>query len=76
MKTIVDNWTEYERKVMPRDVSQIQYQETKRAFYAASYAIIIRLLEQLNDGEDVVAYLESLLKECYDFKDLVAAGLA
>lgn len=80
MLTVNDMWEEYVKKVMPHGVHEVQYRETKRAFYAACYKMLVSTRdiaghEDISE-DDAIALLEGWENECLRHKDMVVAGLA
>lgn len=50
-----DEWLGYVREVMPADVSTVQYQETRRAFYAGGWALLSLIQRMLSPGAEPTA---------------------
>lgn len=78
-RTIRAGWQEYVDRVLPVDVSAIQRQETRRAFYAAC-AHMLDIFSDIGDddlSEDAgVAVLEGLAAEIERHTRDVAEGRA
>jgi hypothetical protein len=76
-ETVREMWDEYARDVMPRGASAIQVQETRRAFYAAAWAMhqaLAGLAEGSNEDGCVALTLWEI--ELRRFLGDVAAGRA
>lgn len=52
-KIIAHLWANYEKQVIPAGASTVQIQETKRAFYAGSHALLTTLVDILDQDNDV-----------------------
>ena len=63
-----------------RDVGEVQYRETRRAFYAGAGAMFTEMMTMLDPGEEPteadIANVESLRRELVSFDDEVKAGRA
>ena len=79
MRTIAEQWADFERLVLPRTAGAVQRQETRRAFYAGAQAALTVSVEiadaDLSD-EAGAAVLEGLHDECQRFAGEIAAGRA
>ena len=68
---ITDKWNSYLSEVLPDNVSAIQLQETRRAFYAGAAACFHTIQSFLGDGLDhteaEVDAVESLVIEMRDY---------
>lgn len=68
MRKITEHWADYVRKVLPRDVNEIQVQECRRVFYAGAKAYQKICMAMVadgvsdDDGHDVLADIESELQ--------------
>lgn len=72
MITVNDMWEEYACKVMPANPHPIQYSETKRAYYAACFKMLISTRDiaghkDISEAE-AVHILESWKKNASDIK--------
>ena len=50
---IADLWKDYQTKVLPRNCSDIQLIETRKAFYAGAGALLNAIYNILEGGEEV-----------------------
>ena len=79
MRTIADQWAEFERRILPKNAPTVQRVETKRAFYAGAQAVLF-VMVQIADAdasdEAGAAILEGLHDECRRFGAEIAAGRA
>lgn len=67
---IATEWQEYGTKVLPPNCSQIQLQETRRAFYAgvvSALHIMSKIGEDDCTEEEGATILEGLQQECEQF---------
>ncbi len=71
---IITEWNEYKARTMPQNVSKIQLQETRRAFYAGAVAVLSICQEisayDWTEEEGAIA-LENLMQECVSFASQV-----
>lgn len=69
MKTIEQEWMEFNRDVIPKDAGSVQRLEMKKAFFAGAYMALTKLSSiSLQTNEDVaVTMIENLHRECRDF---------
>jgi hypothetical protein len=68
-RTVKAQWESYAEFMLPDDCGPVQRQETRRAFYAGSYAMFMMIsncTEHMTDDEGVI-YLEGLGQECRQF---------
>lgn len=75
---LFETWKSYRQRVMPSTVSQTQDTETRRAFYAGGYAMLL-LVKHIPDElseDDGVEFLKSLEAECLEFVAKIKAGRA
>ncbi len=79
MNTIVEQWADYEAKVVPRDAPSVQRKEMRRAFYAGAHAALMMLHKLAGEpiSEDAgAAVLEGLHLEARAFALAVEQGRA
>ena len=79
MRTIADQWADFERLVMPQGASALQRQEMRRAFYAgfqASLTVGVEIAAADLSDEAGAAVLQGLHEECQSFCAEIAAGRA
>lgn len=74
MNTLRDEWNEYRDRVVPKDASPTQLQETRRAWYGGAWAML--QLQIGNAGDDVseeanMALLMGWQQELLEFKTSV-----
>ena len=71
MNTIKEQWDSFRMLVVPADASEVQLQETRRAFYAGAEAMM-RI--QFNIGDKDVSEDEgvAILSACHDEAEEVA----
>jgi hypothetical protein len=76
--TIAQHWARYMREVMPPNANGVQIQETRRAFYAAAYAVLVSMRDELAllEDDEAVRVLEALHAECHAFAQRVGGGKA
>lgn len=67
-------WVEFSDDIL-MDVSSVQFTETRRAFYAGAFAVMVETLEitELEDEEAVKA-LSGMRAECVEFLDQLKQG--
>lgn len=53
MKHIEQEWIEYQRRVLPRDASDVQIRECKRAFFAGAHALYSIQITQTSQGSEI-----------------------
>jgi replicative DNA helicase len=77
---MAEQWAEFERKVLPDNVSQVQRREMRRAFYSGAQAILFRVIEALapeSEPTDAdLAVMAGVHQELQDFAAAVKRGLA
>jgi hypothetical protein len=78
-KTIAGQWDDYFVKVLLGSgvTNSVQIQETRRAFYAGAYALLMLLSRIASDDvteESGVEYLEACRRECQAFYDLMGSA--
>lgn len=79
MRTIQAVWDKYQKDVLPQGCSQIQLQETRRAFYAGAAAVLGITLELAVidiDDDAGAAIIEGLHVESANFVNDVMEGRA
>lgn len=79
MRTIAQQWTQFERLVMPQGASALQRQEMRRAFYAgfqASLTVGVEIAAADLSDEAGAAVLQGLHEECQSFCAEIQAGRA
>ena len=77
---MMEQWDEFARRILPANCSQVQRQETRRAFYAGAQAILFRVIaafapEAEPTAEDLQV-MEDLDQELRDFAKLIEQGRA
>lgn len=71
MKTIESEWLRYRDKVIPKDASPTQIQETKRGFYAgihAMFGMLTRDVIEHDDENESVEEIEALYQEILRYR--------
>lgn len=80
METVKQLWDGYAAKILaPMNVSETQYMETRRAFYAGSFCMLMacQRLGEASISEDAgVDYLQARHDEIIHFYEDVKAGRA
>lgn len=80
MKTIAEQWADFESVVIPRSAGGAQRQEMRRAFYAGFHSALecaLQAADESGDDDDLGArMLQSLRDECKKFAVAVVAGRA
>ncbi len=79
MRTIAQQWTQFERLAMPPSAGQLQRKEMRRAFYAgfqASLSVGVEIADADLSDEAGAAVLQGLHEECQLFAGEIAAGRA
>lgn len=73
--SVKDQWESYAAHVLPPDCGLLQRQETRRAFYAGAFAMLMMSanVAHMTDDEGV-SYLEGLRRELERFQRDVAMG--
>lgn len=71
MKIIEAQWQEYRKRVMPPEVSVIQLDETRKAFYSGVAALFGVLTSTMSDGleptEDDMKIMDGIKSELDDY---------
>jgi hypothetical protein len=77
---IQEQWNDYLTRVLPKDASAIQRQETKRAFYAGAHSILMGVVAAVSPGDEPtdadIQILEDIQAEAEAFAADVKAGRA
>jgi hypothetical protein len=75
---IEEAWKDYALRVLPADVSKVQLQETRRAFYAGAQALMGIQCEVLDSGDEAASFtaMDRLKAELDGFKQAVLEGRA
>lgn len=79
MKTVKAEWEEYARLVLPADAPPVQITETRRAFYAGAWSMLMQSSELGDDSvseEQGVIALEWWRREIEAFHRAVQDGRA
>jgi hypothetical protein len=78
MITIASMFERYRREVMSPNSRELQVIETRRAFYAASFAVLVALRDDVSVLPEPlgVLALEALHAECREFGKAVERGEA
>lgn len=76
LSTIHDQWKSYEKEVIPKEASQAQRTECKRAFYAGATGIFMIFVNGVaaKKEQEAVDAIESLNKQLADYAELVKQG--
>jgi len=64
------DWEQYLEKVVPKQASETQIIETRRAFYAGAFTVVkvMQVIKRLNKGEQLeTAWLMNAQNECLQF---------
>jgi hypothetical protein len=74
VKIIETEWQDYRRKVIPLHASEIQLQESRRAFFAGAWAYYALVMHRLDPGAEPtdadMKFMEDLDREMREFEDL------
>lgn len=76
-RLVADGWRSYAEHVLPAGVSELQRQETRRAFYAGAWEMLSRMADLGDDDvpEDAgVRVLEATRRELVAFKESVGTA--
>jgi len=77
MMTIDQHWQSYRRDLIPKDASQVQITETRRAFYAGAW-IMHEMSQRLGEPDisidDGVMIFEALRLEIKAFQEWIGKG--
>ena len=80
MKLIATEWENYKRAVLPKDAPAVQVTESRRAFYAGSwafYALVMNLLDSDREPtEKDLQMMANLDAEMREFGERVKKGWA
>ena len=80
MKTLAEEWSSYEARVLPKNAGDVQRIETRRAFYAGAGAFLACMQGNLEAGPEAtdgdVENLDTLVKELETFAHQVKGGVA
>lgn len=75
--SLADDWTDYDRNVLPRGAGAIQRIETRRAFYAGAFAAI-EVMKRIGDDDvsedQAIAMMQGLSDEIETFRRNVGEG--
>ena len=78
--TVAEAWQDYVKTVMPKGVSKVQIQETRRAFYSGYWTLMCRIKEIGDDGtvteEQGAKFLSVLDRELNEFYTALKEGRA
>lgn len=77
MKTIKEEWENFEAQVISPEAPPIQREEMEKAFYAGSFALMsmqMRMADADVTDEEGANQMESWNNECIAFKDKVVSG--
>jgi hypothetical protein len=79
-KLIETEWTEFRTKVIPKDATEVQLREMRRAFFAGAWAYYSLVMSKLDadaepTGEDL-RLMAALDLEMREFGERVAKGWA
>lgn len=76
IKTIAAAWDSFSSECMPKEVCEIQRQETRRAFYAGAVISVALAAMAMQDGPgSLFTKIDSLINECDEYSDLVKMGV-
>lgn len=71
VESVAESWETYRQAVLPKNASPVQVQETRRAFYAGSYFMLMNVAHNVGDEEaseeEGIENLERLKAECEVF---------
>ena len=77
---VAEQWDSFARAVLPANVSPVQRQEMRRAFYGGAQGLLYSILKLLTPGvepsEDDMRMMSGIERELSDFADQVKAGRA
>lgn len=77
-KLIEKAWVEYRTNLMPAGCSLVQLEETKKAFYAGSSALLDILLKAVGQGHEPTEadlfVMDGINRELLEFFQLVLVG--
>lgn len=78
---MAEQWNEFSRNILPKNCSEIQRKEMKRAFYAGAQSILFRIIaafatETEPTDADIQIMLIYIFQELQDFAKLVKEGRA
>lgn len=81
LESIAEMWNDFWGCIEPSGVARNspEYVEIRRAFYSASFRIICKIKDCVNEGvpaDRAVEFFESLYRECVAFHALLVAGKA
>lgn len=79
VETVAESWQTYRAAVVPQGASPAQVEETRRAFYAGSYFMLMNVAYNIGDDttseEEGIEHLEQLKAECETFAKSVGQPL-
>lgn len=73
---LAHSWQGYEQQVIPKNAPPVQFQETKRAFYAGAWALL-GIMKRIGDDmseEQGADALDKLEQEIQDFINKIGKG--
>ena len=79
-KLIYEGWNQYAEHVLPTNVSRVQCQETRRAFYAGAAHLWDSFIRSLGPGEEAdppeLALADGVQREIDEWLDAIKSGRA
>jgi len=78
---ILEEWNAFATGVLPKNVSDVQRREMRRAFYAGAHSILYAIMRVLSPGSDDVTatdleIMQSIEAEATAFAEDIKAGRA
>lgn len=76
---IQEEFNSYRKAVIPREASDVQVRECRRAFYAGALALLTRIqmgASKQGDSDADLALMVEIQEELQDFKKRVLSGVA
>lgn len=74
VKTPTLAWMIFSRLVLPKDASDVQRREMRRAFMAGCDWVLKRLLAEKGDEQEHVQLFESMRKDLEEFQEGISDG--
>jgi hypothetical protein len=77
---VAEQWNTFAQAVLPKDCSDLQRKEMRRAFYAGAHMLFCMLVGSVSEGEETqpqdIQMLSDLNAECESFAEAVKQGTA
>jgi hypothetical protein len=72
---VAEQWVSFEKAILPPNCSDVQRQETRRAFFAGAFAIVDAITLAMSHEDDMTAEDESVLTDLMVERELYLANM-